>query len=366
MKITFILPNLEMSGGPKVVFEYANRLHNRGHDVSVVYPLIPMRAGAKTYNIRTLASRAKEAITRLMQSTRVEWFDLKANLIRVPTLADRYIPRADIVVATWWATAYHVSRYSNSKGEKFYLVQHYEIWGGAEEEVNNSYTLGLRIIVISTWLKNILQNKLNAKIEALIPDAVDLNEFYPESVERSGDTIRILIPYRKERWKGIEDGIGAFRMARENHPNIQLVMFGPKPDKDVPEYVEFHEQPYGDRLRRIYGSCDILVFPSHVEGFGLPPMEAMLCKCGVVTTNVGAVPDYAIPGETALVSPSREPELLAENIMKLVEDEGLRKRIAEAGYKHVIQNFSWEKSTDALEQTFDRALSEKALQRGTK
>jgi glycosyltransferase involved in cell wall biosynthesis len=75
----------------------------------------------------------------------------------------------------------------------------------------------------------------------------------------------------------------------------------------------------------------------------------------VVTTNVGAVPDYVIPGETALVSPPQSPELLAKNITILVEDGELRKRIAEAGHNHITKNFSWAKAAEALEKVFERS-----------
>jgi len=57
MRITFLLPAISIAGGIRSTFELVNRLQNRGHDVSVVYPLIPMRSGAKWYNLRNLASR---------------------------------------------------------------------------------------------------------------------------------------------------------------------------------------------------------------------------------------------------------------------------------------------------------------------
>ena len=95
------------------------------------------------------------------------------------------------------------------------------------------------------------------------------------------------------------------------------------------------------------------MYPSWTEGFGLPPIEAMACGCAVVVTNVGGVPDYAINGETVLASPPRNPEILAQNIIKLIENEDERKRIAENGYNYVKQ-FTWDRATNQLEKVFKK------------
>lgn len=356
MEITFLLPEIEISGGVKAVFEFANHLYERGHKVSVVYPLIPMRSGAKWYNVKNLAARAKGTIKNLKRRSQIDWFELKADLIGASTLAQRYIPDADIIVATWWETAYYVSRYNKIKGEKFYLAQHYEVWGGPKEKVNNSYRLGLKIIVNSNWLKDILRDKIGVEAEALILHAPDRNNFYPEdNLKKDKGPMRILIPYRKEKWKGVKDGISAFEIVKEEFPNIQLVMFGLKADKDIPSYAEFHLRPSSAQLRKIYNSCDIFVCPSHCEGFGMPAMEAMACRCAVVTTNVGAVPDYAIPGKTALISEPKDVGGLAQNIIKLIENEKLRNEIAENGCNYTKQ-FTWDRATEKIERVFKKYI----------
>jgi len=351
MKITFIAPGIGLYGGIRVIFEYANHLCARGHSVSIVYPIVPMRLGQ--HSLRTLARMGLGFVTNVIQGVHIDWFDLKADLIRVPRLTEKYIPDADIIVATMWETAYYVSKFSKNKGEKFYLIQHYETWTGPEKKVNNSYRLGLKNIVISTWLKNILRN-LNAPVEAVIFDAVNLGDFYSDG-RKENDRIRVLIPYRKEEWKGTGDGVKAFEYARQVHPNIQLVMFGLNKGAGVPPYAEFYRRPFGEKLRKVYNSCDIFIFPSHFEGFGLPPMEAMACKCAVVSTDVGGVPDFTISDKTALLSPPYYPELLADNIIKLIEDKELRENIAKAGYRH-IKEFTWDKATNELEQVFDKSL----------
>lgn len=194
MKITFIMQGTGISGGAKAIFEFANHLHDRGHDVSVVYPLIPMRSVVNWGKPREMAGTALQFARNFMRGNHVLWFHIKAKLIRVPTLAQRYIPDADIVFATWWETAGYVSKYSKNKGGKFYLIQHYEVWGGPAEKVNNTYKLGLHNIVNSNWLKNILQDKLNAPVEAVILHAPDWEQFFPERVDRSSATIGSCCP----------------------------------------------------------------------------------------------------------------------------------------------------------------------------
>ncbi|VAV85785.1 hypothetical protein MNBD_DELTA01-1971 [hydrothermal vent metagenome] len=362
LKITFIVPNINLSGGVKAVLEFSNHLIDMGHDVTVVYPTIPMRGGASWFHPGLMLGRGKAIAKKINADNPIDWFDYRGKLLRTTTLAEKYIPKGDAVIATWWETAYHVAAYNENKGEKFYLIQHHEIWGGQKERVEKTYRLGLANIVNSTWLKDIIEKDLDSPVHALILHAPDLQQCYSEEIERPAG-LRILMPYRDIEWKGVDDGLTAFAIAKEKHPEVQLVLFGPepKPGSNIPKDAEFHITPYGDALRNVYNSCDIFIFPSHVEGFGMPPMEAMACSCAVATTNVGAVPDYAIAGVTALVSPPREPELLAENLVLLIEDKELRKSVTEAGREHIVKNFNWANAAIELEKVIQRRVAKRSL-----
>lgn len=388
MKITFVLPNLSLSGGVRVVFEYANRLQERGHEVSIVYPIIPPFPDDLLRQFGLKCSISKFLKSRNL--AKVYKWKTSAKLIRVPTLSpklkwmfERKIPDADVIIATEWRTAYAVAELEEEKGEKFHFVQNYECWEVWSDErcwkraediskktgepvhlamadidtrdlpfhktkklVDEAFKLPLKKITISTWLKELLEKKFGQKVEGIIINGLNFEKFYNEN-KSWNKTKKILAPYRDQKWKGTEDAIRAFKIVKNRHPNVRFVMFGPIKGK-VPDWIEFHESPSDEKLRELYSSCDIFVFPSWVEGFGLPPMEAMACKCAVIATKVGWIMDLT-DEEICLTCPPRKPEILAKKIIYLLENEDKLKKLSEKGYDYVRQ-FTWEKAVDKFER----------------
>jgi glycosyltransferase involved in cell wall biosynthesis len=81
----------------------------------------------------------------------------------------------------------------------------------------------------------------------------------------------------------------------------------------------------------------------------------------LVSTDNGGVREYAEHEVTALLSPPKNPEALAQNIVRLLENDDLRIRIAKAGHER-IQQFTWERSTDLLEQFLKDIIGRRSLQ----
>jgi glycosyltransferase involved in cell wall biosynthesis len=100
-------------------------------------------------------------------------------------------------------------------------------------------------------------------------------------------------------------------------------------------------------LVQLYNACDLFVYPSFYEGFGLPILEAMACGRAVACSNTTAMPEVA-QAAARLFDP-HEPEAMAEVIEDLLTDEGLRTRLERLGQKHAA-NFSWSR---AAEQTLN-------------
>jgi len=153
--------------------------------------------------------------------------------------------------------------------------------------------------------------------------------------------------------KGFDDGLEAFARIRAHHPNTHFAVFGLRPRVNVgqlrklPEWIKFHNIKSDADLRTLYNETHIFVLPSLMEGFSLPPMEAMACGCAVVITDATGFSDYLKNGETALVTPIKNPDALAQNVCRLIEDKDERLRVAENGSRFIKQ-FTWEKSTQRL------------------
>ena len=110
---------------------------------------------------------------------------------------------------------------------------------------------------------------------------------------------------------------------------------------------------------RIFAACDVLAYPSEFESFGLAYVEAWACGKPVIGCRVGAVPAVVDDGVDGLLVPRRDPNALASALLRLLEDETLRRQLGEQGRAKVQTNYTWDiviaRFRQVYEQTVDRA-----------
>ena len=94
-----------------------------------------------------------------------------------------------------------------------------------------------------------------------------------------------------------------------------------------------------DLLVKIYNSVDCLVFPSLIEGFGLPVVEAQKCGCPVITSNISSMPE--VGGKGAFYIDPYSVEGIKKGIKKVLEDNDLGNKIIKEGFKNA-KRFEWE------------------------
>jgi glycosyltransferase involved in cell wall biosynthesis len=112
-----------------------------------------------------------------------------------------------------------------------------------------------------------------------------------------------------------------------------------------------------DRLKALYSSCTVFVYPSMYEGFGLPPLEAMKCGAPVVATKMSSVAEV-VNSAARLVEPSVDS--LTKAILELLNDDGLRESLKLAGRQRAAQ-FSWSETARQVRDVY-REACERYLQ----
>jgi len=353
MKINFLIPTTGLTGGIKVIFKHANNLTDMGHQVNIIYPFVLNQNAQYKEKMLGYLKKIRRFFLRVIGKDKIEWFHLKSQIkvLRVFDLNSKNIPNADITVATANETADWLQNYPPTKGKKFYFIQDYEVWSRDREMVDATWKMPIKKIVIANWLRDLGEKKFQEKIYGYVPNGVDLKKFYNHQ-KVFGQPQQILMMYHILPKKGTVDGLRALSFVREKYPKTKLTLFGYyRPRISLPKKTSFFYRPNPSTLRKLYSLADIFLWPSQVEGFGLPPMEAMACKCAVICTDTGAIRDYAIPNRTVIIVPPQRPDLIAQKIIDLIENREKTKKISLSGAKK-MKEFTWEKSSQKLEKIF--------------
>jgi glycosyltransferase involved in cell wall biosynthesis len=91
------------------------------------------------------------------------------------------------------------------------------------------------------------------------------------------------------------------------------------------------EESRDEDLLLWYHAATVFAFPSLAEGFGFPPLEAMACGTPVVTSNCSSLPE--VVGNAALLADPRDPQAIADALLRVLTDQGVRAALRERGLK---------------------------------
>jgi glycosyltransferase involved in cell wall biosynthesis len=94
-----------------------------------------------------------------------------------------------------------------------------------------------------------------------------------------------------------------------------------------------------DKLKSLYESSSIFVFPSEAENFPICLLEAMLSRNAIITTQGTGCEE--VVGSTALLVPSKDPRAIREALDELMKNDELRIRLAELAHTRARKLFDW-------------------------
>jgi glycosyltransferase involved in cell wall biosynthesis len=185
------------------------------------------------------------------------------------------------------------------------------------------------------------------KIE-VIHNGIDTKLFTPK--QRESKNKQLLWVGRYIPGKGVQYLIEAFKIVSEEYDDLKLLMIGDGPlKKNIDKQInnlglsgKITQKKFipNSEIPDLYRNSEIFVLPSLEEGVPRTILEAMSCEIPVVCTKLPQLVD--IINGCGIMVHKRDPEALAEAILKILSDKALSLKYGKNGRNKIINGFSWE------------------------
>ena len=204
----------------------------------------------------------------------------------------------------------------------------------------------------------------------LIPNGIDIDAYVRDRRRRSQcraqwgvaqDQVVAAFVGRLDVQKGIDTLLEAIGRLRPARASIRFVLAGEGPLRArVAAFVGRHENQgfvrhlgFVHDVRAVLSAADMLVMPSRWEGFGLAAVEAMAAGLPVIASDVAGLREVVVDKKTGLLIPRENAAILADSILALANDAGLRTRLGESGLRRAREHYGIEKNVLAHERLYE-------------
>jgi len=186
-----------------------------------------------------------------------------------------------------------------------------------------------------------------------------------DSKYESIENLNILFLARIESAKGIYETIDAFTLLKEKYPNAKLSVAGDgRETNNVINYIQNRGiegvnllgHLSGEEKIECYKNSHLYLFPSYSEGMPNTVLEAMAFGLPVITRKVGGLVDFFENDVNGYFTNSKDPEVFAGFIEKLLKDKALLKRISKNNFQYAGEKFLSDKVALRIEKIFNEVL----------
>ncbi|MCK5413628.1 MAG: glycosyltransferase family 4 protein [Candidatus Pacebacteria bacterium] len=203
------------------------------------------------------------------------------------------------------------------------------------------------VISPSTAIKRLIENHGVAASVKIIPSGINIDNFQNDTGKKKEirekyrvkqDEIMLITACRLTKEKNLEFLVRSFVKITQKEKNIKFMIVGDgavkkdlekmAEDLGIKEKVIFTGLVDRTEIVSLYQASDIFVFASKTETQGLVAVEAMAAGCPVVAVKASGIEDIVKDGEDGFLTSSSEEDF-AEKVLQIVNNEELRKKMAE-------------------------------------
>jgi glycosyltransferase involved in cell wall biosynthesis len=234
-----------------------------------------------------------------------------------------------------------------------------------------------RIIAVSQHTQSDLEDLFHIPREkiSVIYNGVDPDFVAPSSLSKAslGEKFDLRKPYFLYTgvWRDHKNLVGlihAFHGLWEESGGLYQLAITGRPNPSYPEIPETIRNlgleteirltglVSDDELKALYQHALAYVFPSFYEGFGFPPLEAMLCGIPVAASNTSSIPEVCGEGNALFFNPYNIPEM-QQALGRIASDQALRNQLIENGRAHA-RKFDWGKMASAVLGVYNSAIQD--------
>lgn len=164
--------------------------------------------------------------------------------------------------------------------------------------------------------------------------------------------MKYLKEHTTKRVKGFIVGDGESRIEIQD----LCTSVGLKYSSDSEDDVDIYFTSWVKNVDYVYAGVDIVALTSKNEGTPVSLIEAQACGKAIVSTNVGGIENIVIPDETALLSEIEDVEKFNANLLRMVNDDGLRKAYSQKGWDFVKNKFHYERLIKDITKLYEEVL----------
>lgn len=339
MKITFVVPHGGRSGGVRSTVKVANGLLRRGHKVRLL-------AIKSKRNLRTKLRHLWWSTYYSNHSDWVGLFDGKVE--RAADIEQCAFEGNEIVVASGWLAAIEVRQVKHPGIIKVHIVRSRL---QDPDDMRKSWGEDVPKLAISSFVAESINEACHQEVTAVIPNAIDLTEYYPCLTEEMRNGIGSI--FGRSWHKDPEFILAVLTRLRERRPQVPQRVFGAaRRPKDIP-HRDYFRLPSLEKAREIYSQSLVWFVGSCSEGFCVPILEAMACGCAVVATDCGGPRDIITDGENGFLVEVGNIGQALKKIELLLDNAELRCHFVERS-RLTLEKYTWDKSVDQLERVLSR------------